>query len=235
MSNTKIAIITLGILYAGNILALIYTWLVLYTNVFKKYRLQDKPYKPGIFFERLPLILLNLAILSVITGVTLYFFADLIFETSIPRWWLIPVQVIFIFIIDDAWFYFAHRLMHENKYLLRKIHNIHHRAITPFPLEYIYVHPLEWMLGSVGTFLGIGAWVLFMPGEVNVYAFFVYGAIRNLHEVDIHSDLRSPITKYIPFLNPAENHDLHHSKVKGNYASMFNFWDKIFGTTLTKD
>ncbi len=234
MSNTTITLITLGILYAGNIIAFIYTWLVLYTNVFKKYRLQEKPYKSGIFLERLPLILFNLAILSVISAATLYFYADIVFETSIPAWWTIPVQVTFIFIIDDAWFYFAHRMMHENKFLLRKIHNIHHRAITPFPLEYIYVHPLEWMIGSVGSFLGMGAWLLIF-GEVNVYAFFVYGAIRNLHEVDIHSDLRSPVTKYIPFLNPAENHDLHHSKVKGNYASMFNVWDRIFGTVLTKD
>lgn len=235
MTNTDIILITLGVLLAGNIIALVYSWLVLYTDVFKKYRLQDKKYKSGIFFQRLPLILLNLAILSVLTAVSLYYFADVIFETSIPAWWLIPVQVTFIFFIDDAWFYFAHRLMHENKFLLRKIHSIHHQAITPFPLEYIYVHPLEWMIGSVGSFLGIGAWLLFMPTELNFYAFLVYGAIRNLHEVEIHSDLRSPIAKYIPLLNPTESHDLHHSKVKGNYASMFNIWDRVFGTVLVKD
>jgi len=233
MTTTTIILVTLGILLVGNIIALVYSWLVLYTDVFKKYRLQEKKYKPGIFFQRLPLILFNLAILSLITAVSLYFFADKIFETSIPVWWLIPVQVIFIFVIDDAWFYFAHRLMHENKFLLRKIHSIHHQAITPFPLEYIYVHPLEWMIGSVGSFLGLIALMMIMP--VNIYAFWIYGIIRNLHEVEIHSDLRSPIVKYIPFLNPTENHDLHHSKVKGNYASMFTIWDRVFGTVLTKD
>ncbi len=233
MTNTTIILITLGILLAGNIIALVYSWLVLYTDVFKNLRLQDKKYKPGIFFQRLPLILLNLTILAGLTAVSLYFFADKIFDTSLPVWWLIPVQVIFIFIIDDAWFYFAHRLMHENKFLLRKIHSIHHQAITPFPLEYIYVHPLEWMIGSVGSFLGLIALLMIMP--VNIYAFWVYGLIRNLHEVEIHSDLRSPISKYIPLLNPTENHDLHHSKVKGNYASMFTIWDRVFGTELKKD
>ena len=83
MTNTDIILITLGVLLAGNIIALVYSWLVLYTDVFKKYRLQEKPYKPGIFFQRLPLILLNLAILAVITAVSMYFFADIIFETSI--------------------------------------------------------------------------------------------------------------------------------------------------------
>ncbi len=233
MSNITIIEITLGIFFFGNIIALIYSCLVLYTDVFKKFRLQDKPYKPDVFFQRLPLILLNLAGVSAVTFVSLYYLSDFLFETSFPSWWLIPFQVSFIFIIDDAWFYFAHRLLHENKFLLRKIHYIHHQAITPFPWEYIYVHPLEWMIGSFGTVLGLLALVMIMP--INVYAFFVYGAIRNLHEVEIHSDLCSPISKYIPFLNPTENHDLHHSKVKGNYASMFNVWDKIFGTVLTKD
>jgi sterol desaturase/sphingolipid hydroxylase (fatty acid hydroxylase superfamily) len=233
MTNTAIILVTLGILLAGNSIALVYSWLVLYTDVFKKLRLQDKKYKPRILFQRLPLILLNLTVLAGLTTVSLYFFADTVFETSLPVWWLIPVQVVFIFIIDDAWFYFAHRLMHENKFLLRKIHSIHHQAITPFPLEYIYVHPLEWMIGSVGSFLGLIALMMIMP--VNIYAFWVYGIIRNLHEVEIHSDLRSPISKYIPFLNPTESHDLHHSKVKGNYASMFTIWDRVFGTVLTKD
>lgn len=232
MSNITITLITLGILLAGNIIGLVYSWLVLYTDVFKNYRLQHKKYKPGIFFQRLPLILLNLAILGVITAVSLYFFADL-FDTSIPAWWVIPVQVFCIFLVDDAWFYFAHRLMHENKFLLRKIHSIHHQAITPFPLEYIYVHPLEWMIGSIGSFLGLAVMMIFMP--VNVYAFFVYGAIRNLHEVEIHSDTRSVISKYIPLLSATEHHDLHHAKVKGNYASMFNIWDRVFGTVLSKD
>ncbi len=232
MSTFIIIAITLGILYASNIFGLIYSWLILYTDVFKKYRLEDKKYKPAIFFKRLPLILFNLTILSGITIVSLYFLSG-IFDTSVPAWWVVPVQVAFIFIIDDAWFYFAHRLMHENKFMLRKVHSIHHRAITPFPLEYIYVHPVEWMLGSVGSFLGIIALMLIMP--VNIYAFFVYAAIRNLHEIDIHSNMRSFISHKLPFMSATEHHGLHHSKVKGNYASMFNIWDRVFGTSLQND
>ena len=163
---------------------------------------------------------------------SLHFFAY-IFDTAKPSAWLIIFQVLFIFVVDDAWFYFMHRFMHENKFLLRKIHFIHHRAITPFPLEYIYVHPLEWFIGSFGSFLGIILLMFLMP--VNVYAFWVYGALRNLHEIDIHSDLRSPIASRLPFMSATEHHDLHHSKVKGNYASTFNIWDRVFGTGLKGD
>ena len=56
-------------------------------------------------------------------------------------------------------------------------------------------------------------------------------ALRNLHELDIHSGVKSSkITSAIPFYGTTEHHDLHHSRNKGNYASTFTFWDKIFGT-----
>jgi len=234
MSKETIILVTLGLFLAGNLLGAVYSWAVLYTDVFKKFRLQTVKYKPGIFFQRLPLVVFNVSVLSVITAFSLWYVADMgLFDTTVPTWWLALAEVVAIFVIDDAWFYFIHRRMHENKFLMRKIHNIHHRAITPFPLEYIYVHPLEWFAGSLGSFLGLLAIILIMPGhEVNVYAFWIYGALKNLHEIDIHSDVRSFVSNKFPFLFATEQHDLHHSKVKGNYASMFNLWDKVFGTTL---
>ncbi len=58
-------------------------------------------------------------------------------------------------------------------------------------------------------------------------------AIRNLHELDIHSGIKSSkITSFIPFYGSTEHHDLHHSKNKGNYASTFTIWDKVFGTEI---
>ncbi len=122
MSKITIILITLGILYGSNIFGLVYSWLILYTDVFRKFRLQDRKYKPEVFFQRLPLILFNLGTLTLLTIVSLWFFAG-IFDTSTPSAWLIIFQVVFIFVVDDAWFYFVHRLLHTNKFLLRKIHS----------------------------------------------------------------------------------------------------------------
>jgi len=232
MSNVTITIITICIALVSNAIGLVYSWLILYTDVFRKYRLQGKKYKPELFLQRLPLISFNIIILLIVTAVSLYFLAG-IFEQSVPSVWVFCFQVFFIFFVDDIYFYVMHRAMHENKFLLRKIHYIHHRAITPFPLEYIYVHPLEWFIGSFGSFLGIILLMLFMP--VNLYAFWAYAALRNLHEIDIHSGLESPLSNMIPLFSPTEHHDLHHEKVKGNYASTLNIWDRVFGTTLKKD
>ena len=227
MSVQTIILVTLAILIGGNIFGFIYSLLVLKTDIFKKFRIQEKPYQEGVLGKRLPLFLLNLIILAIFSAGGVYMLYEY-FDTSWPAWWVIVVQVIFVFLIDDVWFYFAHRWMHENKYILKKIHSIHHRAFTPFPLEYLYVHPFEWMIGIIGTFAGWIIVLTIMP--INIYAFWLFALLRNLHEIHIHSDLKIPVLKNIPIISPVEDHDLHHAKLDGNYASTFRIWDRVFKT-----
>ena len=51
-------------------------------------------------------------------------------------------------------------------------------------------------------------------------------------EIEIHSDLKSIFGDKIPLLAPTEHHDTHHARSKGNYASTFMIWDRVFGTVL---
>lgn len=232
MTTEYIIIVTLAVLYAGNLFGVIYSLVVLKTSLLAKYRIQTKPYKKGVFKERLPLYLLNLLILSIFAVVGILTLRPF-FDTEVPSIWVFAGQVVFVFLIDDVWFYFSHRYMHENKYLLKKIHSIHHRAHTPFPLEYLYVHPVEWMIGVIGTFLGFGLIILVMP--LNIYAFWGFALLRNLHEIHIHSDLNLPLLKHIPFISPVEDHDVHHAKLNGNYASTFRIWDRIMNTRFKEN
>ena len=125
-------------------------------------------------------------------------------------------------------FYVLHRLMHENKYIYRKIHKIHHRANTPIPIDYIYVHPLEWSSGMIGPFIG-----MFMLGGISIYSFWIYLIVRNLHELHIHSGIvTSFFMRIIPFYGDNEHHDIHHSIRDGNYSSTFILWDYIFKTKI---
>ena len=150
MTREIAAIITVLLLITTNSIGLIYSLLVLKTKLFAKYRIQSKAYKTGIFSERMPLYLFNFFMLLLFAGVGTYFLYDF-FEVSSFSLLVILFQVLFAFIIDDLYFYFMHRWMHENKFILRKIHSIHHRATTPFPLEYLYGHPLEWIMGMFGV------------------------------------------------------------------------------------
>ena len=228
MNAASIAIYTIVLLICTNLFGLLYSMLVLYTPIFKKFSIQKKSYVKGVFAKRMPLYLFNITLLLTISGVGAYFgFGFLKQEVSIG---IIVFQVIFAFVIDDIFFYFYHRWLHENKFMLKNVHSIHHRATKPFPLEYLYAHPIEWMLGMIGAFLGFAILHIFMP--VNVYAFWIFGALRNLHEIHIHSDLELPVSSKIPLLSKTKHHDDHHAKLTGNYSSTFVWMDRLFKTNF---
>jgi sterol desaturase/sphingolipid hydroxylase (fatty acid hydroxylase superfamily) len=228
MNAASIAIYTIVLLVCTNLFGLLYSMLVLYTPIFKKFSIQKKSYVKGVFAKRMPLYLFNISLLLTISGVGAYFgFGFLKQEVSIG---IIVFQVIFAFVIDDIFFYFYHRWLHENKFMLKNVHSIHHRATKPFPLEYLYAHPIEWMLGMIGAFLGFAILLIFMP--VNVYAFWIFGALRNLHEIHIHSDLELPVSSKIPLLSKTKHHDDHHAKLTGNYSSTFVWMDRLFKTNF---
>jgi len=228
MNAASIAIYTIVLLICTNLFGLLYSMLVLYTPIFKKFSIQKKSYVKGVFAKRMPLYLFNITLLLTISGVGAYFgFGFLKQEVSIG---IIVFQVIFAFVIDDIFFYFYHRWLHENKFMLKNVHSIHHRATKPFPLEYLYAHPIEWMLGMIGAFLGFAILLIFM--QVNVYAFWIFGALRNLHEIHIHSDLELPVSSKIPLLSKTKHHDDHHAKLTGNYSSTFVWMDRLFKTNF---
>jgi 4-alpha-methyl-delta7-sterol-4alpha-methyl oxidase len=229
MTREWVALGTVLILLASNLFGLIYSMVVLKTNIFKSFRIQTKNYDSTIFRKRMPLFIFNFLILLSVAGIGSFLMYESM-DTTVVSIWIIASQILFAFVIDDVWFYFFHRWLHENKFMLKNVHAIHHRATTPFPLEYLYAHPLEWMLGMIGVVIAFALILLVMP--INIYALWGFGLLRNLHEIHIHSDLELPLLSKLPFLSKTKHHDDHHSKLSGNYASTFNWMDKIFNSTF---
>ena len=229
MDITTAILITVAILFCTNLIGYIYTALILHTNLINDYRIQPKEYFAKRFYERFPLILFNISILLSVGIVGVFLLKDFI-DFGLPTVWVFTWQLVLIFLIDDLYFYFYHSALHT-KFLYKHIHKTHHRSTMPIPMEYIFTHPLEWFFGAIGPFIGLVVIASF--SEINIYAFWVMSALRNLHELDIHSGIKSSkITSLIPFYGTTEHHDLHHSKNKGNYASTFTLWDKVFGTEI---
>lgn len=229
MNALIFSLLILGLLLVNNLFGLVYSLVIVYTDWLKKYRIQEKKYQKGIFLKRMPLYLLNFTLLMILAGVGSYVIFPWL-KTSWSSWWILTLQVLGIFLVEDVFFYFYHRLLHVNKFLLGKIHSIHHRASPPFPLEYLYNHPLEWMLGFIGPILGFLVIGLISP--VSIFTVLIFGAIRNLREIHLHSDLNLPILSKIPLISKTKHHDDHHSLLDGNYSSIFIWWDKIFKTEL---
>ena len=229
MDITTAILITVAILFCTNLIGYIYTALILHTNLINDYRIQPKEYFAKRFYERFPLILFNISILLSVGIVGVFLLQDFI-DFGLPTVWVFTWQLVLIFLIDDLYFYFYHSALHT-KFLYKHIHKTHHRSTMPIPMEYIFTHPLEWVFGAIGPFIGLVVIASF--SEINIYAFWAMSALRNLHELDIHSGIKSSkITSLIPFYGTTEHHDLHHSKNKGNYASTFTLWDKVFGTEI---
>ena len=231
MTREWVAVGTALVFFGSNLFGLFYSLLVLKTNLFSAFRIQSKNYQTAIFKKRMPLFLLNFFILISVAGIGAYLMYDSL-DTSIIPLWMIGLQVLFAFVIDDIWFYFFHRWLHQNKFMLKHVHSIHHRATTPFPLEYLYAHPLEWMLGMIGIVIAFALILIIMP--INIFALWIFGLLRNLHEIHIHSDLELPFFSKIPFLSKTKHHDDHHAHLNGNYSSTFNWMDRIFKTNFYK-
>lgn len=229
MTALTFSLIIIGLLLINNLFGLLYSLVLLYTDWLNKYRIQEKKYQKGIFFKRMPLYLFNFSLLIILAGFGSYFIFPFL-EQSWSSGWLLALQVLGIFLVEDVFFYFYHRLLHVNKFLLVKIHSIHHRASPPFPLEYLYNHPLEWMLGFIGPVLGFVAVGLISP--ISIFTVLIFGAIRNLREIHLHSDLNLPLLSKIPLISKTKHHDDHHSLLDGNYSSIFVWWDKVFKTEL---
>lgn len=228
MTPLFVALVTVGVLLLSNAIGLIYSLIVLREKLPVNVVIQSKPYKKGIFRERMPLFISNFLLLLAVSGTGSYFLFDILSLEFDPL--MIAFQVMIAFLVDDIWFYFYHRWLHENQFMLKHIHSIHHRAFKPFPLEYLYAHPLEWMLGMIGVVLAFGIFVLFT--SLNVYSIWIFGLLRNLHEIHIHSDLSLPVLSKIPFISTTKHHDDHHARLNGNYASTFHWLDRIFKTEI---
>ncbi|XP_022880076.1 sphinganine C4-monooxygenase 1-like [Olea europaea var. sylvestris] len=139
------------------------------------------------------------------------------------------VQFAIAMLVMDAWQYFVHRYMHQNKFLYRQIHSQHHRLVVPYAIGALYNHPLEGLLldtvGGAISFLVSG-----MTARTAVF-FFCFAVVKT---VDDHCGLWLPGNIFhLFFQNNTAYHDIHHQLqgTKFNYSQpFFSIWDKLLGT-----
>jgi sterol desaturase/sphingolipid hydroxylase (fatty acid hydroxylase superfamily) len=122
-------------------------------------------------------------------------------------------------------FYWWHRWRHENDWLWRHFHQIHHsprrlEAITSF-----YKHPLEMIVNSV-----IGALLVYALLGLTPAGGAVYTLCTALGEFFYHTNCRTPRWVGYVFQRP-EMHRIHHEhgRHRDNYGDIV-WWDMLFGT-----
>jgi sterol desaturase/sphingolipid hydroxylase (fatty acid hydroxylase superfamily) len=133
-------------------------------------------------------------------------------------------------VINDAWFYGWHRLLHHPK-LFRFVHHVHHRSIDVNPFTSYSFHGVEAIL--LGLWI-VPAVVLLPIPMASLAALQVIGLANNVMSHLGYEFLPRWILK-VPLLrwtNTATFHSLHHTRSRGNFGLHMRFWDRLFGTEL---
>lgn len=134
-------------------------------------------------------------------------------------------EVLASLLIYDFMYYFMHRAMHHPKYM-KYVHGVHHYVRFPTSTESIYLHPVENLSG-----LGLLCIAMAIVGPLSAISFLIIFFIHSTVNILVHSNLNLPHPAFKLFNFWAIKHDLHHGKhLNRNYASIFPFWDLMFGT-----
>lgn len=133
-----------------------------------------------------------------------------------------------IIFIHDAYFYWAHRLMHHPM-IFRHVHLVHHRSTNPSPWAAYSFHPIEAVI-EAAIFPII---VLIIPvHSLVLVASLIYMITRNVighMGIEIFPKGFTK-NKWVNWHTTTTHHDLHHKNFKTNYGLYFTWWDKWFGT-----
>ncbi|KAJ3362380.1 C-4 sterol methyl oxidase [Allomyces javanicus] len=152
-------------------------------------------------------------------------------ETPLPSWPAILAQTFLFMVIEDAYHYWAHRIIHEYPKAYKFIHKQHHEFAAPVGLAAEYASPYEIVILAIGTFLGP---MLYAAAgfEFHVFTMLFWSIVRTMQAIDAHSGYDFPwsLHNWIPFWSGADHHDFHHQNFIGNYATSFRFWDWAMDT-----
>jgi sterol desaturase/sphingolipid hydroxylase (fatty acid hydroxylase superfamily) len=145
-------------------------------------------------------------------------------------WPMIIVTLVALMALNDAWFYFWHRLLHHPR-LFRYVHAVHHKSVDANPFSSYSFHWIEAVI--------LGAWVIPVVILVPIYLPMLgvmqgIGMANNLmshlgYEFLPRWLLRAPLLRW---MNTATFHNMHHTSFHGNYGLMFRFWDRMLCTEL---
>ena len=143
-------------------------------------------------------------------------------------WAYLPISWLVTIIIDDAYFYWMHRMLHHPR-MFKKAHLIHHRSTNPTPFAALAFHPIEAFFEAF--IIIILAFVLPLHGYT-IMAFLLFMFIYNVYG-HLGWELYSPRLQRSwlgRWLNTSTAHNHHHQYFTGNYGLYFLWWDKWMGT-----
>ncbi|PNK60659.1 sterol desaturase family protein [Psychrobacter sp. FDAARGOS_221] len=195
----------------------------------RKYKIQQKPFEMKKFL--LPsigrIVINNIILASLLVLVWPLLKLTGVHDGALPAWYIIIAQLLFFVLLDDFLYYLVHRKMHENKWLMKHIHSVHHRIHNTCAISGNYMHWVEYTITASLTLVGpilLGA---------HIYVVWLWVIIRQIEGADGHIGYDIPWNPahLLPIYEGPVYHDFHHAKFKGNYAGFLPYLDKYLGKT----
>ncbi len=214
-------------------LALPSTWLTwVEPKWLKPYKIQDKTIPIGKYFwpsiGRLIQNNLILAALLVISWPLIKHSG--VHQGEMPAWYVVIAQLVLFILVDDFLYYWMHRYFHENTWLMRHVHSVHHRVRNTCAINGNYMHWFEF--SATATLMLLGPMII----GAHIYVVYIWVAIRQYEAVDGHLGYDIPWNPahWMPVYEGPVYHDYHHARFKGNYAGFLPYLDRFMGNTHIK-
>jgi sterol desaturase/sphingolipid hydroxylase (fatty acid hydroxylase superfamily) len=145
------------------------------------------------------------------------------FASQLPLW----VQILCVALIHDFVGYWGHRWMHTEA--LWPMHSVHHTSARVNWASLFRLHPFDTI------FLHVSRTLPLLLLGFSAASIGIYGAFFGIWGMVVHANVRLRLgpLRYI-LVTPIHHHRHHALLAEGdrgkNYAAVFSFWDRFFGT-----
>jgi len=195
-----------------------------------KYKIQEKMpsakhLRHEIFWSVVSRIIIGFLLVAIVHNLG---YSQVYFDISEYGIAYLIASALGLVVIHDAYFYWAHWLMHKPA-LYKYVHKVHHHSTNPTPLASFAFHPSE-ALAEIAIFPLLLFLVPLHPGAILFLVAFqlifnVYG--HSGYELMPRWWVTHPVAKYF---NTSTHHNLHHKEFHYNFGLYFNHWDRWVGT-----
>ncbi|MBB6269750.1 sterol desaturase/sphingolipid hydroxylase (fatty acid hydroxylase superfamily) [Pedobacter cryoconitis] len=141
---------------------------------------------------------------------------------------IIITDFLLLFIAMDFLMFIFHYCIHQT-FLYKIVHQLHHQAINPKPIDLFILHPLETI--SFGAL-----WLILLTlFHFNIYSVIIYLIINVIFGLAGHLGIEPLPVKVrslplIKYLGTSSFHHNHHLKEEYNFGFYTSIWDRLFGT-----
>ncbi len=167
---------------------------------------------------------------SAATVITAYQSGNTRLYTDINQYplWYLGASYIVTLVLQDAYFYFLHRLFHHPQ-LFRWWHQGHHKSHQPTPWTSFAFDPPE-AIAQAALFVGIIFTIpLHFITVIAVLSTMTVWAVVNHLGLD-RLPLNFPHHWFGRWFTGAAHHAIHHRQYALHYGLYFTFWDRLLGT-----